>query len=1183
MKKLMWAMLSFALFIPWALLGQIQSARVEGTVIDSSSAVIPGAKVSMVNTRTQQKLDATADGAGYYLFPSVVPGPYTLTGEAQGFRKSSITNLEVNIGVSLRQEIKLEIGSVAESLTVEASSVTIQTNDATIQRAVTLRDIDTLPQLARGPIALATFQPGVQLGTNNNDPSFARINGMRQGSNNNTLDGIDVNDAVLPRLGLTMNANNTDSVEEFRIITNGAKAEYGRNAGGTVELITRSGTNEFHGNLFEYHRNTVLNANNFFNKNSGRELLRPKFIQNQYGGSIGGPVLIPKLFNGRDKLFFFYNFQGTKTAQEVVRNRTVLTPQAKSGIFRWNQGGATREFNILQADPRRLGIDRVVAGNLALLPNPNNTDLGDGFNTAGFRFNAPANGEGDQHTFKTDWQARQNIRTYFRYSWFRTLTLADSLNNAEATFPGQPNGTQGGVRNGYSVGMNWTISPTVVNEFLIGTSGSSVNFGRVRSLLFRGQALIASNLFTDPIPTAFSSGRYSPVNPQISNNLTLIRGKHTFKTGFRFSKTLQNAFNDGGIFPNITTGLGNGNAVPAANGPAATDIDAAARGRYDLLYNDLLGRVSTVAQTFYSDLTTFRPGEPRVRNFLFRDLSFYFQDDWRIGSKLTLNIGLRHEYFGLPTERDGLQGRYVQAFAGQVNTLSQISDMTIERASTYFKNDRNNFAPRFGFAYAANSKTSIRGSWGMFYDRIIGGAAIDPDGNTPGFAQSATTFPNSTAGADNRVSDASLSRPTTPTVPVVTPLPNRAFGATNIINPDLRTPYVLQMNFTIQRELTRNTVMEAGYVSNRGIKLLLDHDLNQTRIYSSGFLSDFRELQAFQANNTPVSGSNNIARIYGGAAQAITAIGANPVRQGAVGAAANTVDTTGFSRFQAAGVSPYYLRNFPQFTQVWYSTNLGRSAYDSLQISIRRQQGALKGALNYTWSKTIDNASVDGSGNTALLDSYNLKINRAISDINRPHTLNWVVSYTLPIGRGRLLGGNMPEWVDKLAAGWEVGSLGVITSGAPMSITSGILTGSNQFSFGPFATNIGHLVDYRGTDRSIGKVERVGNGVRFFTPEQVALFSVPQAGSIGNSGRNAFTGPGFFNTDLSLVKRFRIVERKAVTFRAEAYNLLNTVNFLAPGLNLQTPATFGTISGTPTGAANQSGARILQGALRFDF
>jgi hypothetical protein len=177
----------------------------------------------------------------------------------------------------------------------------------------------------------------------------------------------------------------------------------------------------------------------------------------------------------------------------------------------------------------------------------------------------------------------------------------------------------------------------------------------------------------------------------------------------------------------------------------------------------------------------------------------------------------------------------------------------------------------------------------------------------------------------------------------------------------------------------------------------------------------------------------------------------------------------------------------------------------------------------------------------------------------------------------------MPEWVDRVVGGWEVGSLGVLTSGRAISVSSGVLTGPNATNFGPLASNVGALADYGGTDRSIGGVERFGGGVRFFTPEQAALFSVPAPGSTGSSGRNAFRGPGFFSTDLSLVKRFRVTETKSVVLRAEAYNLLNTVNFNPPSVNLQTPQTFGIISSTPTGASNQSGARILQGALRFDF
>jgi hypothetical protein len=1031
------------------LLAQLQTARMEGTVQDSSGSVIPGARLAIVNSRTQLRLEGQTDALGAYSFAALPPGMYTLSAEANGFRKLTLTAIELNVGVIVRQDLKLELGTVSDAIVVESSTVRVQTSEATIQRAVTLRDIDTLPQLGRNPIALATYQPGVQLGTNNNDPSFARINGMRQGSNNNTLDGIEVNDPFLPRLGLTSNATNSDSVEEFRIITNGAKAEYGRNAGATVELITRSGTNRFSGSLYEYHRNTVLNANNFFNKSSGTELLRPKYIQNQYGGSFGGPVTVPKLFNGKDKLFFFYNFQGSKVAQEVVRNRTVLTPEAKAGIFRWvvpaGQAGAgeTRSFNIPQADPRRIGIDKKVAGNLALLPAPNNFDLGDRLNTGGFRFNAPANGESDQHTFKTDWQVNQSLRTYFRYSWFKTLTLADSLNNAEATFPGQPNGTQGGIRDGYSIGANWTIRPTLINEFVLGMAGSQTTFGRVRSLFFRGEALIGSNLFTNPIPTAFGSGRYSPVNPLVTDSVTMIRGRHTLKGGVRLSFIKQYSFSDANIFPNIAVGQGNGNAAPGNIGPTGAVIAQADRQRFDNLYNDLLGRVSTVQTTFYSDLAAFqKPGTPRVRNFLFNDYGYFFQDDWRVTQSLTLNLGLRWEFYGVPYERDALQGNIVQAAAGQVNTVSQLSDLTVQRAGSWYKNDWNNFAPRFGFAWSpgVDSKMSVRGSWGIFYDRIVGNASIDPDSTTPGFAQSITVFPNQTAGSDFRASDANLPVPTPPATPTLTPAANRQFGAINLFDPNFRQPYVMQMNFTVQREILKNTVLEAGYVSNRAVKQLLDQNVNQTRIYTSGFLNDFNELRAFQASGAAVSAGNNLVKMYGTPAAAITAIGATPVRQGAVGAAANTVDNGGFTRYAGAGLNQFYLRNFPQFTNVWLTTNSGRSAYDSLQVSVRRQAGALKGSVNYTLSKTLDNASADGGGNTGPLDNYNFALSRSLSDIDRRHTFNWSVVYSLPIGRGKLVGGQMPDWLDRFAGGWEVGSLGVVTTGSPLSISSGVLT-----------------------------------------------------------------------------------------------------------------------------------------------
>lgn len=1164
----MFRLLGVFLLATASLFAQVQGARVEGVVQDSSGAVIPGAKLQIVNTRTQVQQEVQTDAQGYYIFPLLQPGFYNLTVEAGGFKKATLTNIELNVGMTIRQDVPLEVGAVVDSIVVESSSIRVQTTEGTIQRSVTLRDIDTLPQLARNPIVLATYQPGVQI--NPGDNSFSRVNGLRQGSNNNTLDGIDVNDSVLPRLGLAMNAVNTDSVEEFRIITNGAKAEYGRNGGGQVELITRSGTNQYHGNTFWFHRNTAFNANNYFNKSApGRpETPRPKFLQNTYGGSLGGPVSIPKLYNGKDKLFFFFNFQGQRTIQEVVRNRTVLTPEAKQGIFRWITPGtsATQAFNILQNDPRRRGIDPAVARNLALLPDPNNTDLGDRLNTAGYRFNAPNNNEGEQLTLKTDYNLTPTHRVWGRYSRFRTFTPGDALNGAEQSFPGQPGGSQGGLRWGWAIGSSWTIKPWLVNEFIAGHSQSSVDFFRVRSLQ-PGTALISSNLFTDPIPTGFGSRRNSPVN-QITDNLSILRGKHSFKTGLRFSLTSQWSSNDANIWPTISLTQNFGNAAPGTIGPSGAAIAAADRGRFDNLYNDLLGRVSSIATTFYSDLAKFQTvGTPRDRTFKFRDYGFYFQDDWRINNKLTLNLGIRYEFYGVPFEINGFQGNIAQAAAGQVNAGGRISDLTVQKGLAWYNNDWNNFAPRFGFAWAPfkDGKTSIRGSWGVFYDRVVGATANDVDANMPGFAAAQQVFPNqATPGSDVRIGD-NPTMPAAPASPVLTLPATRGQATLGLFDPNFRTPYVMQMNFTIQREVLRNTVMEVGYVGNRGVKQLMDVNWNQARIYD-GFLGAFSELNQLR-NNTPAT--NAIVRMFGGnAAQAVSTIGATNLLQGNVGTAANTIDTSNYTRYATGGLNQFYLRNFPQFQNVVVATNAGRTYYNSMQASIRRQQGAVRFAVNYTWSKTMDNASVDGSGFTAPVDNFNLALNRGLSDIDRTHTLNWTASYFLPIGKGKAIFGGMPDWADRLIGGWELGSLGIWTSGPTMTVSSGLATGP---------TTNATWANFAGTSRGIGMVERIGTGVRYFTPDQVSQFRAPVAGFIGSSGRNAFRGPRFFNTDVSLVKRFRITEKLSATLRGEAYNILNNANFATPGLNLQTPQSFGIISGT-TG-----NARILQTALRVDF
>src|SRR5262245_19118959 len=384
--------------------GQSNNGCIEGIVQDPTGALIPGVQMTATNLRTQFKVEGLSGEQGQYVLTALPPGIYRLTAELKGFRKTDIEPIEVNVGATVAQNIKLDLGSIEETVTVEARTLSVQTTDSQVTRSINIRDIDTLPQLARTPITLAAFQPGVQ--TNAGDVSFSRVNGLRTGSNNSKLDEIDINDSVVPRLGLSLTANNTDSIGEFRVVLGGGKAEYGRSAGAQVEMVTRSGTNQFHGDAFDYLRNTVLNANDFFNNQQGNA--RPKFIQNIFGGSFGGPVF-------KDKTFVFGNYQGRRTRQETVRNRTVYTDSAKNGILKWDAGS----FDFAAADPRGIGIDKGVAAINAQMPLPNNLTVVNESNTAGFRFNPPSNSFEDQYTLKGDHNITATNRTFFRWSWQR--------------------------------------------------------------------------------------------------------------------------------------------------------------------------------------------------------------------------------------------------------------------------------------------------------------------------------------------------------------------------------------------------------------------------------------------------------------------------------------------------------------------------------------------------------------------------------------------------------------------------------------------------------------------------------------------------------------------------------------------------------------------------------------------
>jgi hypothetical protein len=412
-------------------------------------------------------------------------------------------------------------------------------------------------------------------------------------------------------------------------------------------------------------------------------------------------------------------------------------------------------------------------------------------------------------------------------------------------------------------------------------------------------------------------------------------------------------------------------------------------------------------------------------------------------------------------------------------------------------------------------------------------------------------------GKDIRLSNG-IPTPSQPGALVLT-LPNTRSTSVAIFASDLRVPYVQQFNLAVQRQILQNTIIEAGYVGQRGKKLFMNLNLNQPKI-QGGFLQAFQELKSFRAHGTPVPSTNALAKIFGSVSAAVSAIGGSTLDSGQAGLAADTVDRNYFSRYAGAGVSDFYLRNFPQYNQFIVGTNSGSSDFDSLQVNVRRTAGALKVYANYTWSKSFDNVSPTCNGCAVPLDSFNPQLNRAPSDTDRKRIVNAWLAWTLPFGK------DASPFAKFFIGGWDMGLFTIWETGPRFSVGSSLQTAT---------AGVNSLADYTGS-RKIGALSEETSGVFWFSPTEINTFSLPAAGETGTSGRNSFVGPGYFNLDVSLMKSVRLRGERRVSFRIEVYNVLNHPNFALPDTNLSN-STFSQIS------SMQGHPRQFQVALRYAF
>lgn len=894
MKKLFYAfMLAILSLCFFAVSASAQStAGVTGTVKDVNGAVIAGGDVKLTDTKTGVELTTKTNDQGVYTFPKAAPGTgYKLTFTAPGFQTLIINDVALGVGQMETHNAEMTIGEISGTVVVTASNeVTLNTTDASIGNVIGERRLKELPiQIRNSPAALIGLQPGV-VGNNVGTGTANRVGsvtGSRADQGNITVDGIDTNDVTTGQFAATVGNAPIDAIQEFRTVSANPGASEGRSSGGQIELVTKSGTNEFHGNLREYNRTAATAANTFFNNRSGVE--RPQLTRNQFGGSIGGPVM-------KDALFFFFDYEGRRDAQGVAYLRIVPLNHFRNGGLGFinNNSGCTSGAR-LNTTPNCISIltpaqvaaldPKGVGGNSGLLsfinnryPQANDLTAGDGINTGGFRFNAPSKREDNTYTTRMDWNATSKQKFFGRFNIARRVQT-DTVNSVAQQFPGDPETAQIVVKDyTWVVGHTWTASSTFVNQATVGVSRSGLLFPTNFKPAFPNSFTFGMGL-SAPFAGISDQDRFVMV-PTIRDDATWTKGTHSIEFGGSFkpidSKTgLVNDFN----FP--TVGLG---GLLSALDPTLrptninSNTNTTVTGNYDAAFAFLLGRFAQLQTNFNYDIdgTAFAPGTGKHRDYRYDELEFYAQDNWRLRNNLTVNLGMRWHMYPAPYEKNGFQ-------AGQNVDMRELFDLRVRNAAAgirgesaepllqydligkgndarpLYKTDWNNFAPRFGFAWTPNFKegflgplfgenrTVIRGGGSVVYDRPGGAITFIQDQLSYLFDNSATRQ----FGAEPTPGDALLNNPrfiSISTLPVSNTAPTITRPFTPFLdNPDcfghvtglcsgefnyavdenFRIPYSIQYSFGFQREMPGNFILEATYVGRQARKLFSQADVAQ--------------------------------------------------------------------------------------------------------------------------------------------------------------------------------------------------------------------------------------------------------------------------------------------------------------------------------------------------------------------
>ncbi|HTZ90583.1 MAG TPA: carboxypeptidase regulatory-like domain-containing protein [Alloacidobacterium sp.] len=1256
------AVLLLALCVISPLSAQIATTSLRGTVKDPSGAVVPGASVSLTDNTTGKVLQTTSNNGGDYQFNQIPPAKYTIKVSATGFSdQSKVAELLVNQPATV--DFTLSVQASAEVVNVSAEAQTLNTTDATLGNSVNNATIQALPSEGRNVPELLALQPGVLFLGHDTDQTMdsrsGAVNGGRSDQGNVTLDGLDDNDQVNGYAFTGVLRETLDSVEEFRVATSNSNADAGRSSGAQISLVTKSGTNQFHGSAYEYHRPTFTVANDWFNKQaqlfSGEPNIPGKLIRNTFGVAVGGPII-------KDKLFFFGNYEGQRTAENQQVTQTVPTASFRAGNLTYVSSTSPTvtqtltSAQIAQLDdcsgpsvcPWGPGPDPYAEQYFQQFPVNNGFNTGDGYNYGSYTFSSPAPATLNTSIAKIDWAPNDKQRIFFRGNLQKDTTAG-----AEQ-FPGQPaQSFLDDNTKGIAAGDTWTLSPNLVNDIRYGYTRqgfSQRGVGQGDYVDFRFQASLTAETRTTVVAV--------PVN-NIVDNLSWNKGNHTIQAGVNWRLIHNNRGTDANSYDNASTNpYWLGNYPPTPDQIGLPGVDGSFSNSYEIAYDNLIGAVPQLTQQSNYTVTNggaagnlLPDGTFINRHFKANEYEYYLQDAWRIRPNFTLTFGLRHTILQTPYETSGQQiaptinthdwfmQRGIAAASGQVYEpdLSFAPNGPVYHQPGYWPKSKDNIAPRVAFAWAPDSKTSIRGGFGVFYDHYgqgivnsfdqLGSFGLTTSLQNPAGEQLTSTAPRFTG----RQTLPSLGLPPAPS-PISYPylVPSNSFLITWGVDDKLKTPYSESIDFSVQRELPGGFTVDVAYVGRLGRHLLQQLDLAEpvdfvdTKSGIDYFTAGSQLSQIVDQNdgNGPYSGNGNNVSVpaipyfedvfpymagfdYAGesATQAIYNNEWAPNRYGA-GETTALADIDYFCYNTRLGV-PY---NCPtnasgnpmtrfwqdQFSSLYAWSSIGMSYYNAGQIVLRHPVShGLQLDFSYTYSRSIDmgsdtersselylggNGPAGGTyGFSTILNSWKPYLNRGVSDFDTTHliTIDWV--YQLPFGQGRRFAGGDNRLVDAFIGGWQWSGLNRWTSGLPFSVFAPGWATNWQIESAGVVTGqvkIRKHLDANGDPQVFDDPDAINSGVT----NGGSPIRLPYPGEAGE--RNNFRGDGIFDIDSGLAKSWKITEGQNIKFAWEVFNVTNSVRFNTNPNYLNGGLTSGTLG---IYSATLSEPRKMQFSLRYTF